>query len=119
MLTPHTHPETREACFVLHDFTPPARFAARERHGVHGRPLLSLWVYAARVELERAWCFSSGHMEAYEQETAATFQRGPEGWPDALSPAVADWFGAEVAAATLRVLADPRAFAPERGASGA
>lgn len=111
MLERRLHHETGEVCYALHDFQPPARFAARERRGLRGLPHLSLWVFADRVELERGWCYTSGHMESYEVETEATFRPREGTWPPALGPAISDWFGPAVAAAALARLADPAAFA--------
>jgi hypothetical protein len=113
MLTKRQHHETGEVCHVLRDYDPPPRFPAREKHGVHGRPHLTLWVFADRVELELGWCYSSGHMEVYEEQTDATFRREGEDWPASLGPAVADWFGERVAVRVFALLSDPGAFAEE------
>ena len=111
MLTRRLHHETREVCYVLRNYDPPARFSPREKHGVQGKPHITLWLFADRVELERGWCFISGHMEAYEEETEAVCRREGERWPEGLGPATADWFGERVATEALRLLSEPEAFA--------
>jgi hypothetical protein len=107
------HHETGEVYHVLRDFSPPPRFPPREKHGVHGRPHISALLFADRVELERGWCYISGHMEVYEERTEATLRRGDEGWPGSVEAAVADWFGAAAGAEAVRLLADPAAFADD------
>ena len=110
MLEKRTRHDTGEVCYVLRKHDPPERFGAREKHGVHGRPFLTLWVFADRVELERGWCFASGHMEAYEQEIEATYRREGDRWPDALAGAVVDWFGNSAANEVFERLSDSTAF---------
>ncbi|MCO5167965.1 MAG: hypothetical protein M9894_16600 [Planctomycetes bacterium] len=55
----------------LHVDHDPADIPAVARHGVLGRPHRALEVTAGRVEVRRGWCFSSGHMEVYEEEPEA------------------------------------------------
>jgi len=118
-LTKRTHPATGEVCYQHVDRSPPVQLQAREVHGVHGDPFLDLLVCADRVEIHRGWCFSSGHMEHYEEEVELVVRRQPDGWPGSLRSALAERFGEEVASAVEAALADEAAFGPRPDSPGA
>jgi hypothetical protein len=87
------HHETGELCYVARNFDPPPHFKPRRKHGVLGRPHLSLWLFADRAVFERGWCFCSGQMEVYEEEVEATLAPERGVWPAELRERVATWFG--------------------------
>lgn len=63
------------------------------KHGVLGRPHRALEVKGGRVEVRRGWCFSSGHMEVYEEEPEASWALDDPG----LAEGVGRLFGEAVA----------------------
>jgi len=105
------HPETGELCYVARSWDPPARFEPRRKRGVHGRPHLSLWLFADRAVFERGWCYSSGHMEVYEEEVEATLRPLAGVWPREVEEKVASWFGPELWPETRSILEDSSRFA--------
>ncbi len=104
------HPETGELCYVARSWDPPARFGPRRKHGVHGRPHLSLWLFADRAVFERGWCYSSGHMDAYEEEVEATLRPLEGEWPKELGEQVLSWFGPGLRLEVDAILADSSRF---------
>jgi hypothetical protein len=84
----------------------PKGLSERERHGVTGSPLRLLLLHADRVEMQESYCFSSGHMDFYEDAPMEAFDHD-----DArVLPLVTERFGAEIAAEVAKVLADANAF---------
>lgn len=104
------HHETGELCYVARNWDPPSQFEPRRKHGVHGRPHLSFWLFADRAVFERGWCYSSGHMDVYEEEVEATLRPSEGQWPAELVERAELWFGPQAARELSALVADPESF---------
>lgn len=84
----------------------PRDLPEREGNGTVGLPVCTLQVFADRIEMRPAWCFTSGQAEMYEDGPMETVARGAS----SLLPRVSSRFGPEIAVEVEQLFADPSAF---------